>query len=115
MFSGTHIIIYSTDPQADRACLRDTLGLSFVDAGDGWLIFALPAAAEVAIHPHATSGAQEVYLICEDITATCDALEAAGLPSEPPSDEGWGILSGFTLPGGSRLRFYQPRHARPTG
>lgn len=113
MFNGTHIVIYSTDAEADRACLRDALGLSFVDAGDGWLIFALPGAAEVAIHPHGSSGAQEVYLTCADLEATRAALLKAGLPSEDPSDEGWGILSGFTLPGGSRLRFYQPRHARP--
>ncbi len=112
MFNGSHIVIYTQDADADRALLRDTLGLKFVDAGDGWLIFGLPA-AEVAFHPHASSTAHELYLMCDDLGGTIDTLESAGIACASPVDEGWGILSSMTLPGGSQLGFYQPRHARP--
>ncbi len=50
MIVGAHSIIYSTDPEADRAFLRDVLGFPNVDVGGGWLIFGLPP-AEVAVHP----------------------------------------------------------------
>ena len=42
MISGTHVIVYSKDAEADRAFFRDVLGFKSVDAGHGWLIFALP-------------------------------------------------------------------------
>ncbi len=112
MFTGAHTVIYSADAKADRALFRDVLGLHHVDTGGGWLIFALPP-AEMAIHPHDNSGAHELYLICDDIVATRSALAAKGIDSDAVTDEGWGLLSAFTLPGGARIGFYQPRHARP--
>ena len=112
MFNGSHIVIYTQDADADRAFLRDVLGLHYVDAGDGWLIFGLPA-AEVAFHPHGSSTAHEFYLMCDDLTETRQKLLDAGVSCSEPNDEGWGILSSMTLPGGGQIGFYQPRHARP--
>jgi catechol 2,3-dioxygenase-like lactoylglutathione lyase family enzyme len=112
MFNGVHTVIYSRDAEADRAFLRDVLGLPHVDAGGGWLIFALPP-GEVAIHPHAAAAGPALYLICDDVAAAAAALRARGVEPLPVSDEGWGLLSGFTLPGGADIGFYQPRHPRP--
>ena len=112
MFNGSHIVIYTQDAQADRAFLRDVLGLKYIDAGDGWLIFGLPP-AEIAFHPHDTSKSHSFYLMCDDLVATQKMLTKAGVPTADPVDEGWGILSSMTLPGGGEIGFYQPRHARP--
>lgn len=113
MFSGAHVVIYSTNAEADRAFLRDVLAFPHVDVGGGWLIFALPP-AEVAFHPHERSQAHEIYLMCDDIEACRKTLAKAGVSSTDVVDEGWGLLSSFTLPGGGTIGFYQPRHARPT-
>ena len=112
MFNGAHTIIYSTDAVADREFFRSVLGLDHVDAGGGWLIFALPP-GEVAFHPHEAERAHELYLMCEDIGATRAQLLQAGVACREPVDEGWGLLSSFDLPGGSSIGFYQPRHDRP--
>ena len=66
MITGAHAILYSTDPAADRAFLRDVLKLPHVDAGEGWLIFGLPP-SELAVHPAEQNGRQEIFLICDDI------------------------------------------------
>lgn len=112
MFNGAHVVIYSTNAEADRAFFRDVLKLGNVDAGDGWLIFALPP-AELAVHPHETSGAHEFFLMCDDISTTRADLISEGVTCTDIQDEGWGLLSSFVLPGGSQIGFYQPRHARP--
>ena len=80
MITGAHAIIYSRDADADRAFLADVLELPYVDAGDGWLIFALPP-AEVATHPTDGAGRHELYLMCDDIRATVAELEAKGVRS----------------------------------
>jgi catechol 2,3-dioxygenase-like lactoylglutathione lyase family enzyme len=109
--TGAHVILYSTDAAADRAFLRDVLGLSGVDAGDGWLIFALPP-AEVAVHPAEHEG-HELFLITEDVAALVAELRGAGTSCTKPEDQGWGVLTRVTLPGGGRLGVYEPRHPRP--
>ena len=114
MISGAHTIIYSSDADADRAFLRDVIGLPNVDVGGGWLIFGLPP-AEVAVHPAQTGGSHEFYLMCDDIHEFASTLSAAGYRCEEIEDQGWGLLSKFTLPGGGRLGVYQPRHERPSG
>jgi catechol 2,3-dioxygenase-like lactoylglutathione lyase family enzyme len=107
---GAHTILYSSDAEADRAFLRDTLGLSHVDAGGGWPIFRLPP-AEVAVHPAESSGAVELYLVCDDVEATVADLTGRGVVFESPvSDQGWGLLTTIRLPGGGRLGLYQARH-----
>ena len=112
MINGAHSIIYSANPEADRAFLRDVHKLTHVDVGGGWLIFGLPP-AEIAVHPAETSGRQELYLMCEDIKQFIAQLEACEIQCDKVQDEGWGLLTNLYLPGGGRLGVYQPRHARP--
>ena len=112
MIIGAHSIIYSTNPEADRAFFRDVLKLIHVDVGGGWLIFGLPP-AEVAIHPGQRNDVHELYLICEDVKAFIAELERRGIACAPVETQGWGLLTHITLPGGGRLGVYQPRHARP--
>lgn len=112
MITGAHVIIYSTDAEADRAFFRDVLDFPHVDVGGGWLIFRLPP-SELAVHPHDTSGAHAVYLMCDELAAARRKLTDAGVETDDPVDEGWGILTAFRLPGGSKVGLYQPRHASP--
>ena len=112
MINGAHAIIYSKDPEADRAFFRDILSLSSVDVGGGWLIFGLPP-SELAVHPSETGGKHELYLMCDDIEATLSTLKDKGIACSAVDDQGWGLLSSITLPGGGDLGIYQPRHERP--
>lgn len=112
MIIGAHSIVYSKDPEADRAFLRDVLKLSNVDVGDGWLIFGLPP-AEVAVHPSDENDVHEFYLMCEDAQAFVAEMSAHGVACEAVQDQGWGLLTKLTLPGGGKIGVYQPRHARP--
>jgi hypothetical protein len=110
MITGTHAVIYTQDADGDRALFRDALGLESVDAGDGWLIFALPP-AEVAAHPAEDTTDHKLYLMCDDIETTVEELEDKGVVfSGPVSDEGWGLLTAIKLPGGGELGLYEPRH-----
>jgi catechol 2,3-dioxygenase-like lactoylglutathione lyase family enzyme len=112
MINGAHVIIYSTDAEADRAFFRDVLKFPHVDVGHGWLIFRMPD-SELAVHPADAGDSHELYLMCDDLTATMAELTAAGVACEPPESLGWGTRTRLTLPGGSKLAIYQPRHARP--
>ena len=112
MISGAHVIIYSTDADADRAFLRDILQLGSVDVGGGWLIFGLPP-SEVAVHPSDENGRHELYLMCDDVEAFIGKLAGHGISCSAVEDQGWGLLTSVALPGGSKLGVYQPHHARP--
>jgi hypothetical protein len=112
VIKGAHIIIYSKDAEADRRFFRETLKYPYADAGDGWLIFALPP-AEVAVHPTDGEGSHELYLMCEDVNAFIEQMKVAGLECTAPVDRGWGVLTSLTLPGGGTLGVCQPRHASP--
>jgi catechol 2,3-dioxygenase-like lactoylglutathione lyase family enzyme len=114
VINGAHAIIYSRDADADRGFFQDVLGLRFVDAGGGWLIFALPP-AELAVHPaESGSAGHELYLLCDDIDATVTQLVGKGVKVERPLvDQPWGRLAFIRLPGGSRLGIYQARHPQP--
>jgi len=109
MISGAHVIVYSKDPQADRRFLRDVLKLASVDAGDGWLIFALPP-AEVAFHPSEENNVHELYFMCDDLKRTMGTLEKKKVKCGPVSEQRWGHLTEITLPGGGRIGLYQPKH-----
>jgi catechol 2,3-dioxygenase-like lactoylglutathione lyase family enzyme len=113
MITGVHAVISTTDPERDRAFFRDVLEFPFVDAGGGWLIFALPP-AELAAHPAEQGGQHELYLMCDDVRATVAELAARGVEfARPVSDEGFGLLTAIRLPGGGELGLYQPRHPSP--
>ena len=110
MISGAHVIVYTKDAEADRAFFRDVLGFKSVDAGHGWLIFALPP-AEAAFHPAESNGAHELYLMCDDVAAEMAALRAKGIECSDLHQERWGSITRITLPGGGKIGMYQPRHA----
>jgi catechol 2,3-dioxygenase-like lactoylglutathione lyase family enzyme len=113
MITGAHAIIFTSDAEADRAFFRDVLGFSSVDAGAGWLIFALPP-AELALHPSDNPGDHKLYLMCDDVQATVAELEGKGVEiSRPISDEGFGLLTAIKLPGGGELGLYEPKHPTP--
>jgi len=113
MFSGAHVVLYSSDPAADRVFLRDVLGLRGVDAGEGWLIFKLPP-AEAAVHPTEPTESQpkqELYLMCPDLEMALADLGAKGVTiSHPVRDTSWGRWATIKLPSGADLSLYQPRH-----
>ena len=118
MIFGTHVLLYSTNADADRAFFEDVLELSSVDAGRGWLIFGLPP-AEIAVHPsddgpvrHAEGAllGAHVYFMCDDIEATVRMLEGKGVPCTPRQRERWGIRTTLRLPSGGELGLYQPTH-----
>ena len=113
MITGVHAIIFTRDAEADRAFFRDVLDLPSVDAGGGWLIFALPP-AELAAHPSDEDSHHELYLMCDDIRATMEALRGKGVElTKEISDEGFGLMTALRLPGGSELALYEPRHPSP--
>ncbi len=109
MISGAHVVLYSKDADADRAFFRDVLGFRSVDAGHGWLIFALPA-AEAAFHPGEQNGTHELYLLCDDVKAEMESLKKRGVTCSPVHKERWGSITRIDLPGGSKLGLYQPTH-----
>jgi catechol 2,3-dioxygenase-like lactoylglutathione lyase family enzyme len=110
MITGSHVIIFSRDADADRSFLRDVLGYRNVDAGGGWLIFKLPP-AEVAVHPTDDAHTSELYLMCDDIQATAVELSAKGVQlTRPVSQERWGLVTAIRLPSGGELGLYEPRH-----
>jgi predicted enzyme related to lactoylglutathione lyase len=113
VLSGVHAIIFTKDAEGLRAFLRDVLEFSSVDAGGGWLIFALPP-AELAAHPTDGDGHTELYLMCEDVAATVEELKGKGVEfTEPITDEGFGLMTAMKVPGGGELGLYEPRHPTP--
>src|SRR5579863_3719772 len=124
MINGAHLLLYSRDPEADRAFFRNVLRFQSVDAGDGWLIFALPP-AEAAIHPgdgkfvdhlagHELSGSS-LYLMCDDLRATMEDLQRRGVNTTEIVEARWGIITTVRLPGGGGLGLYEPRHPTALG
>jgi catechol 2,3-dioxygenase-like lactoylglutathione lyase family enzyme len=109
MIIGAHTILYSKKADKDRKFLKDVLGFKSVDAGEGWLIFALPP-GEVAVHPTEDEEYHEFYLMCDDIKKTSAQLEKKKVKMTPVRDYGWGLMTMITLPGGGTLGLYEPRH-----
>jgi catechol 2,3-dioxygenase-like lactoylglutathione lyase family enzyme len=113
VITGMHAIVFSPDAEKVRAFFADVLDLPSVDAGGGWLIFALPP-AELAVHPADGGARHELYLMCDDINATVAELRGKGVEvSSEVSDLGWGLLARIRLPDGSDFPIYQPRHPSP--
>lgn len=116
MIIGSHILINSDHADEDRAFLRDVLNFQSVDAGRGWLIFALPP-AEAAIHPSELGEATDskllgsvLYLICDDIRSTIAELKTKNVSCSQVHEERWGIVTTIILPSGSEIGLYQPKH-----
>jgi catechol 2,3-dioxygenase-like lactoylglutathione lyase family enzyme len=109
MIFGAHVVVFSKDATADRAFFREVLGFSSVDAGHGWLIFALPP-AEVAVHPAEENDQHELYFMCDDLKAEILALRKKGVHCSEVQEARWGSITKIRLPGGSELGFYQPKH-----
>ena len=114
MITAVHTLVYADDPERTRAFFRDVLGWPHVDAHEGWLIFKVPP-AELGVHPAEASGeaavSHAVSFMCDDIHATVAELRARGVQIEgEPEDQGYGISTTMTLPGGTRVQLYQPRH-----
>ncbi len=112
MIVGAHSIIYSRNPEADRAFFRDVFKLTSIDVGGGWLIFSLPP-AEVAFHPSSQNDLHELYLLCDDVQALMAEMKAHRIACSELQSREWGLLTRVSLPGGGKLGVYQPLHARP--
>jgi hypothetical protein len=109
MIFGAHVVVYSTDPIADRAFFQEVLGTSFVDAGHGWLIFALPP-AELAVHPAEEHARNELYFMCSDLKSEISALQAKGVRCSEVQEARWGSITKIRLPSGADVGLYQPKH-----
>jgi hypothetical protein len=119
MINGSHFLLYSKNPEADRAFLRDALEFRSVDAGRGWLIFALPP-AEIAVHPIDEDAPPQnpdgqvvgasLYLMCDDLDVTMKELESRNVLFSEVDEAPWGIVTTFRLPGGGEIGLYQPTH-----
>jgi catechol 2,3-dioxygenase-like lactoylglutathione lyase family enzyme len=126
MINGAHVVIYTKNAEADRAFFRDVLKFPSVDAGHGWLIFALPP-AEAAFHDlekhdlekegpeddAKQTARHELFLMCDDLAATLRDLKSKHVPVSDVTEQRWGKLATLTLPGGSKLGLYQPKHPTP--
>jgi catechol 2,3-dioxygenase-like lactoylglutathione lyase family enzyme len=113
LITGVHAVIFTPDAERLRAFFREVLGLPSVDAGGGWLIFALPP-AELAAHPTDEEGHHELYLMCDDVHATVAELKDKGVElAQQVSDEGFGLVTSIKLPDGEELGLYEPKHPSP--
>jgi hypothetical protein len=123
VITGAHVLVYSADAAADRRFLAETFGFPALDAGEGWLIFALPP-AELAVHPAGMDFVQRsaeedligcvLYLMCDDVAAERARLAALGAQCSRPVQAGWGVATTIRLPSGGRIGLYEPRHPSPS-
>ena len=111
---GMHALLYSKRAEETREFLRDVLGFRSVVAGHGWLIFAAPP-AELAVHPADGEEYHELYLMCDDIDATCAELARKGVATSAIHDQAWGRVTQIRLPSGDELGLYEPRHPTAIG
>jgi catechol 2,3-dioxygenase-like lactoylglutathione lyase family enzyme len=114
MISGAHVVVYGKNAEADRAFFRDVLGFKSVDAGHGWLIFALPP-AEAAFHPSDENGVHELYLMCDDLKAEMASLAKKGVKCSEVQEARWGSITKMRLPSGGEVGLYQPKHPTVLG
>jgi predicted enzyme related to lactoylglutathione lyase len=113
VITGIHAIVFSPEAENVRTFFADVLGMSSVDAGGGWLIFALPP-AELAVHPADGASRHELYLMCDNIQATLAELRGKGAEvAREVSDQGWGLVAAIRLPDGLEFPVYEPRHPSP--
>ena len=111
MINGAHVVVMSTNPAADHALLRDVFKLPHVNDG-GYLIFGLPP-AEISVHHGDSNSTHQLFLTCEDIRAFLGEMAKRKIACTAVQDQGWGLVTEMTLPGGGKVNVYQPCHARP--
>jgi hypothetical protein len=109
VLTGAHIVVDSKDPEADRKFCKEVLGFRSLDAGHGWLIFALPA-AELALHPNDENSKHEMYLTCDDLNSEITSLRKKGAQVGEIHEERWGTRTTVSLTGGGAIGLYQPKH-----
>jgi catechol 2,3-dioxygenase-like lactoylglutathione lyase family enzyme len=114
MIYGSHVVVYTKDAEADRAFFRDVLGFKSVDAGHGWLIFALPP-GEAAFHPSERNGSHEFYFMCDNLKAEMVSLAEKGVQCSDIQEARWGSITKIRLPGGGEVGLYQPKHPTALG
>jgi catechol 2,3-dioxygenase-like lactoylglutathione lyase family enzyme len=112
LINGAHVVVYTKDPAADRRFFRDVLQFPCVDAGHGWLIFAMPP-LETAFHDSEKNDQHELFLMCDDLAATVRDLKSKHVNVSDVSEQRWGKLATFTLPGGGKIGIYEPNHLSP--
>jgi catechol 2,3-dioxygenase-like lactoylglutathione lyase family enzyme len=117
MIKGVHTMFYSSEPEKLRAFIRDKLGFSYTDVGEGWLIFNLPE-ADMGCHPADSedgkrSGTHDISFYCDDIETTVTELKARGVEfTGGVTDQGYGLVTHFKMPGDVEVQLYQPRYAK---
>lgn len=112
MISGAHVMIFTRDEAADRAFLRDVVGIPCIDSGGGWLIYKLPP-AELGVHGGERNDVHQLYFMCDDLDAEIARLSKAGVACSEPFSAGWGRATGIPLPGGGKIGLYEAYHKRP--
>ena len=112
MINGVHVVIYSKDSEADRAFFRDVLQFPCVDAGHGWLIFALPP-LEAAFHDSDKNDQHELFLMCDDLATTLKDLKSKHVKVSEVKEQRWGKIASLNLPGGGNISIYEPKHPSP--
>jgi predicted enzyme related to lactoylglutathione lyase len=112
MISGAHVMIFTRDEEADRAFLRDVVGIPCIDSGGGWLIYKLPP-TEMGVHGGEQNDVHQLYFMCDDLDAEIARLADLGAKCSEPFRASWGRATGIALPGGGKIGLYEPRHARP--
>ena len=113
MISGAHLVVYSKNAEADRAFFHDILGFKSVDAGHGWLIFALPP-TEAACHP-SEDDVHELYFMCDDLITEIASLAKKGVTCSKVEEARWGSITKMRLPSGGKVGLYQPKHPTAIG
>jgi len=114
MIFGAHVVVYSKNAEADRVFFRNVLGFKSVDAGHGWLVFALPP-GEAAFHPSDENGAHELYFICEDLKTEIASIAKKDVKFSEVQQARWGLITKMHLPGGGTVGLYQPKHPLAIG
>ena len=124
MLTGAHFLLYSQNPEADRAFFRDVLQFRSVELGHNWLIFALPP-AELAVHPATENFTQMhaerpmmgavLYLMCDDLAAMMKGLADKKVSCSAVTEANWGKSTSIRLPSGGEIGLYQPTHVTAIG
>ena len=114
MITGAHVVVCTKDAEADRKFFRDVLKFPAVDAGHGWLIFALPP-SESAFHPDEKNDKHQLYFMCDDLKGTMKSLQSKKVECGPVHEERWGRVTTISLPGGGKIGLYQPKHPTAIG